>query len=317
MEVNKEQPEITYKPTRRIQRRTSFFNWSNFFIFVVLILFLTSVSLGFLAAVLSRITLLETLLTLMPASGLLEPTNVIVLGIDATAGSKRSDTIMLLHVNPATRFAGVLSVPRDTQVSIPGYGKDKINHAYAYGGIELAKKTAAEFLKVDIPYYIKVDLSGLANIIDRLGGVTINVEKRMYYVDNAGKFFVDLKPGTQKLSGQQALGYVRFRHDNLGDFGRVERQQKFLHSLANEMIYGGNIVKAPALLYDLISNIETNLNSREILGLTIALRQAYESGNIEMETIPGESEMQRGIYYWMPDMAGLQKIIDKLFRRVG
>lgn len=289
--------------------------WTNILIIVVLVLFLISASLGFLAAFISRLTLLEMLLSLMPASGLIGSTNIIVLGIDDTAGVRRSDTMIIVHIDPELQSAGVISIPRDTLVSIPTIGLDKINHAYAQGGVELAQRTASEFLQISIPYYIKIDLAGLVKIVDRLGGVTVNVEKRMYYTDQAGHFLVDLNPGVQKLSGREALGYVRFRHDNLGDFGRIGRQQKFLKSLADEMVHGGNILQAPTLLSDLISNVETNLNSREILGLAISLRQAYETGKINMISIPGTATMIDGVYYWRPDMAETQKIIERIFKR--
>jgi len=239
---------------------------------------------------------------------------VLILGVDSVLGTHRSDTIMVAHINPADKEVKLVSIPRDTLAMIPGRGLDKINHAFAYGGVPLSRVTVARFLGIDIPYYVTIDVSGLAEIIDRLGGITVDVEKRMYYVDYAGDFFVDLKPGIQTLNGREAVGYVRFRHDSEGDTGRIGRQQKFLRSLANEFSDKSNLLKSPGLIFSLVNDIGTNMNIREILGLAMASRQSYDLGRIEMASIPGKDIMIDKVSYWRPDYNATQDIVNKFFK---
>ncbi len=122
--------------------------------------------------------------------------NILFLGVDSVDHSSRSDTIIVVGISPDEKVA-LLSIPRDTRVNVPGKGYTKINHAYAYGGIELLKKTIENFMGIDINYYVKTDYQGFEKVIDKIGGIEINVEKRMYYVDKAGHLYIDLKPGKQ------------------------------------------------------------------------------------------------------------------------
>lgn len=265
---------------------------------------------GFTISIAARIAPIEIFLSLTPTAPILPETNVLVLGVDDVYGH-RSDTIMVLHIDPENKAASVVSIPRDTIVTIPGRGLDKVNHAFAYGGVDLSRRTAEEFLRVSIPYYIIVNLAGIENLIDQIGGVTVDVEKRMYYADYAGDLFIDLQPGVQKLSGRQAMGYLRFRHSD-NDFGRIGRQQKFLRSIASELTKRENVLKSPGIFLSLLSCVETNLNSREILGLSLAMRGANELSRVNMATIPGTDFMVDGIYYWKPDAAGVQNIVNSL-----
>lgn len=295
---------------RRKQRRKSKkkrIKWSILTILAIIIIF--SATSGFLISIISHFALLNIFFALTPSTGLLPESNILVLGVDTVSGTHRSDTIMVVHINPNEKEAKVISIPRDTIVVIPGRGLDKINHSYAYGGAELAKETAAHFFNVDIPYYVLVDIHGFANIIDKLGGITIDVEKRMYYVDFAGGLYVDLEPGRQRLSGRDAVAYVRYREEVEGDFGRIRRQQKFIRALADEIKLKKNILKSTGLIFELLSNVDTNLNIREIVGLAGGMRGAYELGRIEMTSIPGNDIMIEGVYYWRPDKYALQKII--------
>jgi LCP family protein required for cell wall assembly len=276
-----------------------------------IIMVVTAVLTGFLVGLITRFALLELFFALTPVSPLISETNILILGIDDAFGH-RSDTIMLLHVNPNKKQASVISVPRDTLAVIPGRGLDKINHAYAYGGVDLSRKTLEEFFHLNIPYYVTVDLPGIEALIDKIGGVEIEVEKRMYYVDYAGGLFIDLYPGKQRLNGKQAMGYLRFRHTD-NDFARIERQQKFLRALASELIKKENLFQSPALFLSLLSCVDTNLNSRQVLALSLILRNAFEEGRITMATVPGSDFLVDGIYYWKPDLAAVQKMVDEFF----
>lgn len=273
----------------------------------MVILVLAAAGIGFAVSIAARLALFDVFLSLAPATPIIGEANILVLGVDNTGG-RLSDTMMVLHINPEKRSASVVSIPRDTLVTIPGRSLDKVNAANAYGGVELARATVENFLNLNIPYYITVDLSEIENIVDQLGGVTVNVEKRMYYVDYAGGLDINLQPGLQKLNGAQVMGYLRFRHSD-NDFARINRQQNFLRQLASQMMDRENLIKSPGLFLSLVGSINTNLNSREILGLSLALRGATEYGQISMTTIPGSDLLVDGIYYWKPHDDEVRKIV--------
>jgi len=166
----------------------------------------------------------------------IEKINVALLGVDERKTDPgRSDTIIIISLDVKNKKVNILSIPRDTRVYIQDHGFTKINHAYAYGGVPLSLKTLESFLNIPIHYYVKVNFQQFEKFIDAIGGVDIEVERRMYYRDKTDKFLVDLTPGVHHLNGREALGYVRFRHDPMGDLARVERQQKFLMALFKQM----------------------------------------------------------------------------------
>jgi LCP family protein required for cell wall assembly len=296
--------EIPAPPPKPKKKR----RWPGVLLAFLLLAIVLAASMGFMVSVFSRFMLFETFLTIMPGEKLLAETNILVLGLDEGAEIHRSDTIMVVHIDPAQSFAHVVSIPRDTIVSIPGRGLDKINHAFAFGGIELSRTTAENFLNIKIPYYVTVDISGLAKLIDDIGGVTVDVEKRMYYVDHAQNLFVDLQPGVQNLSGRNALSYLRYRHDG-GDITRILRQQKFIKALTTQLASRENILRAPQLVLKLFSYLETNLNTKDILGMALTMRKIYELGEIKMSQISGTDIMIDGVYYMQPDNTAVQKIV--------
>ncbi len=275
----------------------------------IVVLVLISAILGFGIAVVSKLALLDIFFSLTPTEPLLQATNVLVLGIDDAFGH-RSDTIMVVHTDPVSKTTSLISVPRDTLAVLPGRGLDKINHAFAYGGVELTRKAVEDLLNIDIPYYVTIDLSGITELIDQVGGVVIDVEKRMYYVDYAGGLHIDLQPGNQRLTGRQAMGYLRYRRDG-GDFKRISRQQRFLKSFADQMMAKDNLLRSPKIYLTLLSFLETNLNARETLGLALGVRQAVELGQIHMTTLPGTDMMVDGIYYWKLDQVRLKNIVEQ------
>ncbi|OGC12080.1 hypothetical protein A3K48_06390 [candidate division WOR-1 bacterium RIFOXYA12_FULL_52_29] len=279
--------------------------------FVVLAIFLIFFGMiaGFVIGIASRLALLEVFLSLAPTSPIFPRSNILVLGVDK-GYSHRSDTIMVVNIDPDTKKVGLVSIPRDTLVTIPGRGLDKVNHAFAYGGIELSRQTVAELLKIDIPYYVVVDLSGLEELIDKIGGVKVNVPKRMYYVDYADDLRIDLQPGPQILNGSQVMGYLRFRHTD-SDFARIERQQDFIKTVGQQLMRREHILQSADVFFSLLSCIETNLNSRQVLGLSLTVRGAQESGQIAMTTLLGGSLIVDGIYYYKPDTDSLPSMVNR------
>lgn len=190
--------------------------------------------------------------------------NLVLLGADTSGGAgteARSDTIMLIHVDPEKDFLSMLSVPRDLRVNVPGHGPQKMNAAYTYGGAALVIRTLQEEFGIDLDHYVQVDFNAFKEITDGLGGVYMDVDRR--YDD--GK--IQLDPGYQLLDGLNALRFVRTRHDTNIDFGRMQRQQRFISAL-REQAMGWNLpLKLPMLVTSLFGNITTDLSANEFLKL--------------------------------------------------
>lgn len=190
-------------------------------------------------------------------------TNILILGSDARGNeNSRSDTIMIASYNEKKGTFKLASIMRDCYVDIPGYGKHKINAAFAFGGPELMRQTIKQNFDVDLQYYVIADFQGFVQLIDEAfpNGVQINVEKEMS--TNIG---VKLEPGLQRLDGKHLLGYVRFRHDAIGDFGRVKRQQKVIKILGQQLTSIETIPKLPKLVGVITPYVNTNMNTPDIL----------------------------------------------------
>ncbi|MHB8158537.1 MAG: LCP family protein, partial [Desulfocucumaceae bacterium] len=200
--------------------------------------------------------------------------NVLALGVDARKGEKmaRTDTIMLFSVDTDKNLMSVLSIPRDTKVNIPGHGTEKINSATLYGGPQLAMKTVSDLLGgIKVDKYVMTNYEGFKDIVDALGGVSIDIKERMYHYDpqDGGIYTIDLKPGVQRLNGEKSLQYVRYRGYALGDISRAEHQQRFLSALASEMLQPSSVVKLPILVPKISKAIETNLSLSEMRKLGV------------------------------------------------
>lgn len=235
-----------------------------------------------------------------------EPFNVLLIGSDTRGDDRgRSDTLIVLRVVPKERTAFLISIPRDFRVEIPGYGKRKINAAYALGGSVLAIRTVSKYLNIDIHHYAIIDFQGFIKVVDALGGITVNVEKRLYEPNNSR---VNLYPGVQRLNGSQALAYVRFRHDEEGDFGRIRRQQQFLKAVASEILKPQSIPKFPRIANIIAENVETDLSVKEILSLA---KYFATNGGVKLYTImlPGVPKNLGGASYVIPDEAKVELIV--------
>lgn len=248
-------------------------------------------------------------------------THILFLGIDDKRDSaSRTDTILLVAADPNTGSAGILSIPRDTRVYIPERDRwDRINAVHAYGGPQLTVKTVENFLGVDIDYYIETDFAGFSRIIDTLGGVEIDVDTDMFYVDTAQDLYIDIKAGRQVLDGETALQYVRYR-DRLGDValvnphyevydGRVERQRKFLMAVIDEILQPSTLLKLPRLLGQVWDAVETNIPWTTALKLAFAANR-FTMDKIETAILPGTSERINGAWYWLADPDRTQEVVD-------
>ncbi len=239
--------------------------------------------------------------------------NILVMGIDSPTGLKaRSDSINLVHIDFKNKRMGILAIPRDTLVDIPGWRVDKINHAHAFGGPQLSCQTVSKYLDLPIDYYVEVNFPMFKSIVDHLGGITINVEKPLKYDDNSANLHIDLPAGEQKLNGERAMGFVRFRHDNTSDWGRITRQHEFFQSLAKEIVNPIHIFKMPLLLHAVYSNVRSNLGLYGIMSIGMRAYYVYKYGNIDLGVVPGGDAQIDGGYYMLSNKEGLKKEIDRV-----
>ncbi len=237
--------------------------------------------------------------------------NIVVMGCDVRKGDAgRSDTLFVVMLDKSKKDAALLSVPRDTRVKIKGHGWDKINAAFAYGGQKLTRETVQDFLGIKIDNYVVVDFQGFKGLVDAVGGVDINVEKRMYYYDPYDGFEIDLRPGMQHMDGKTAMQYVRYR-DEEGDIGRIRRQQKFLMALYRHIASKNIIAKIPGVSKQIMSMVKTDLSLKEMVELGNVMRDMVEKDGLKMSMVPGEPEYIDGISYWIPDIPKMrQKMAD-------
>lgn len=228
--------------------------------------------------------------------------NILAVGIDDVQGSHRSDTIAVVAVNIEDRFVKVLSLPRDLRVQIEGRGWQKLNHAYAYGGIDLLGSTINNFLGIPLHYHVIVNYQSFPKLVDLLGGVTIDVPKRLRYTDRAGGLHIDIPAGRQLLDGKTALEFVRFRHDALGDIGRIQRQQLFLREILNKIRQPETIATLPEIVEQATRFFQTEIQATQAIQLVNYLKD-LESSRFSFETMPGKAAMIDGISYWLGDTA--------------
>lgn len=239
---------------------------------------------------------------------MLNNVNILVLGCDEREGENqaRADVIIVATIRPDEKEISLFSIPRDTRVAIEGHGKDKINHAMAYGGIPLITDTVELLLGIQIDHAVKVNFDGFINVIDALGGVNIDVPERMYKPLEA----IDLLPGYQTLYGEDALAFVRWRGDGTGDYGRIARQQQFIAALT-EKVKTMSIGQALDVLDAVMDSIETDMSVREMTSYATNLI-GINSEKVHTYSFVGGSVMINGVSYVEPDMAAIQEIVDKM-----
>lgn len=239
--------------------------------------------------------------------------NVLIAGYDSSInGPPRADTIIVASFDLKTNEAGLLFIPRDTRLKIPGHGVNRINASHAFGGIKLLKKTVESFLKVPIDYYVETDFKGFAEIIDTLGGIKIDIEESLHYVDEAGDLYIDLPAGDTLLNGEKALQYVRYR-GTFGDIGRVERQQKFVKALVERMLNPDIIIKLPVLYQEVMEAVNTNIPFQDISPF-VHLAKDMKIDQLKTAMVPGQPKYINGASYWIAKDDQLKILVSKLIR---
>ncbi len=246
---------------------------------------------------------------------------ILLVGVDSNGKNTdsydgtRSDTIILINMDTFSKTVNVISIPRDSKVYIANEKlPSKINSAHAFGGIDLTIKTIEKTFGITIDHYIEVNYNAIKEIVKALGGIKLNVQKRMRYTDKTAGLFINLYPGNQTLNPTQAEGYLRFRHDALGDIGRMKRQQKFIKALLEKFKTPDIFFKMPDLVRVFGTNVKTDLTVQDITQLA-KFAQKVELSNIQVATLPGRPSDSEKISYWVLDANKCQKLIDRLIYR--
>ncbi|MCF4970026.1 LCP family protein [Nostoc sp. CMAA1605] len=226
-----------------------------------------------------------------------------------------SDVMLLVQFEPEKKKIAMLSIPRDTRTEIEGYGTRKINAANVEGGPALTAKTVSNVLGgTGIDRYIRINVLGVEKLIDALGGVTVYIPKDMKYRDDSQHLYINLKAGKQHLNGNQALQLLRFRHDELGDIGRIQRQQMVIRALIDQSLNPMTWKELPNILNVVKDNIDTNLTVEELVAL-VGFSVRTNRSNMQMFMLPGRFS-ENGEFdasYWIPNKRGINKLMAQHF----
>lgn len=247
--------------------------------------------------------------------------NILIVGVDSNGKNSdpfkgtRSDTMILVNLDPASHSVNAISIPRDSKVYLAGdHGVQKINAAHALGGIDLTLKTVEDTLGIKVDKYVLINNDGVKKLVDALGGVPVYIEKDMYYNDYSGGLHINLSKGLHVLNGEQVEGYLRFRKDGLGDIGRTSRQQWFVKAVLEKLQSPSVITKIPEVLNIASANVRTNLSLYEMSHLAAALRN-INMNDVEFATLPGAPSKKGYISYWILDPEKTQEVIDRMVYR--
>lgn len=239
-----------------------------------------------------------------------EPFSVLLLGIDSGDLGRdeqgRSDTLMVATVNPQENKSTLVSIPRDTYVDIVGEDKqDKINHAYAFGGASMSMDTVSEFLDIPMDHYVSINMKGIKELVDAVGGVDVNNDLEFTFDDYTYKF------GKIHLNGDQALGYLRMRHDDPeGDYGRQKRQRAVVQAVVDKALSLSGATQYRGILDALEGNMKTDLSFSNMRKIALDYRGAFS--NVDQLQLQGEGFTQDGVSYQRVDENDLKEVQDTL-----
>ena len=248
-----------------------------------------------------------------------EKFQVLLIGVDSLnnrrSDNTRSDVMMLLDVDGEKKRVSLVSIPRDSRVDVPGHGKTKINHAYAYGKADLALETVNKTFGLNVPYYIVVDYEFVKEVVDIVGGIEVNVPMDMDYEDPTADppLSIHLKQGLQTLNGDEAMQFLRFRKGyKNADLDRVKAQQAFMGAFIGKLKSSKGVLHGPQLLVSYMDNTTSNMPLSKVsrMGLTTL---SVGRDNFESSTIPGTPTMIDHISYYKVD----HDATDALFKKMN
>jgi len=241
-----------------------------------------------------------------------DPVSLLLLGVDEREGDLgRSDTMIIASINPNKKSVILTQIPRDTRAEIPGRGrKEKINHSYAYGGVDLTRQTVENFLDFPIDGYVKVNMDGLKDIVDELGGIEVNVPFDFTY---DGKTFTQ---GPMVLDGDEALAFTRMRKaDPNGDFGRMKRQQEVIRGIIKKGTSWTSFAKLHHVIDDVGNNIKTDISPFQLFKLQTLYSNIPEK-NIQTLSFRGHGKMIGGVYYYIIPPEEISRVRKLLLNQV-
>lgn len=227
----------------------------------------------------------------------LGPEDVLILGMDVGGGN--TDVIATVRVEGGE--ATITQIPRDSYIESDQYGPMKINALYATGGIEAMQREVSARMGRPIRHHLVVNLAAIRRVADMMGGIEVDVPKRMYYTDNTQGLYIDLQPGRQTLKGRDLEGFLRFRHDETGDIGRMERQQLAVHALFRKLLRPDQLVRLPALLMNTGDDLRTDMGPMELGGFITSI----SASRLNIHHLEGRPFDRDGISYLEIDWPGL------------
>lgn len=248
--------------------------------------------------------------------------NILLLGVDSNGADSdlwvgtRTDTMILLNIDPRTKTMNAISIPRDSKVYLPkGMGTQKINAAHAIGGVGMTIKTVEDTLGIHIDKYVMFHDEAVREIVKAIGGIDIYVEKNMHYNDYAGNLHINFTKGKHHLTEKDAVEYLRFRHDALGDIGRTQRQQWFLRGLLANLKKPETIASLPKIISIAKKYVKTDMSVYEMTQYA-TLAKGFDMDNIEIAMLPGAPNKHGITSYWILDPDKTQDVVDRLVYRV-
>ena len=248
-------------------------------------------------------------------NGLKDRVSVLLIGADQRPDQIKfnTDSLIFASIDPKTKQVSLLSIPRDTRVALSGHGHVKINEVAALTDLPTLQKNVEQLTGQPLSGYVQTNFAGFKKIIDTLGGITVDVEKNMYYeTGDLEDGYINLVKGVQRLDGSQALQYARFRHDALGDISRTARQQVVLKAVAKEMFRLSTLPKLPFLIPQLREAVNTNLSGKDMFSLA-KVAVGFDSANVVSQTLPGAFQDIDGVSYWKVDPVEVKKVVTNLF----
>lgn len=249
-----------------------------------------------------------------------ERINILLLGGDSRGVKSnvkpRSDTMIVVSIDPVSKSTHLFSLLRDTYVDIPRHGSNRLNAAITLGGPLLAMETVQNLIELPIHYYVYTDFEGFISLIDALGGIDFEIEKNMRHIDKRDdpRYSINLEKGVQHLDGLTALQYVRFRSDAMSDFSRSERQRNFLSAIADKLKSTTTLLKLPQLLSGIAPYIETSIPPSDMFELA-RLGLKLDTGNLNGIQVPQmnafKNAMIGGMDVLVPDVEKVRSYVQE------
>ncbi|MGT2906834.1 glycopolymer--peptidoglycan transferase LytR [Streptococcus dentiloxodontae] len=255
-----------------------------------------------------------------------KPITILLMGVDTGSATRtdtwegNSDTMLLVTVNPQTKKATMTSLERDLLTTIDGYGQAKLNAAYADGGADLAIKTIQNVLDIDINYYALINMQGLIDLVDAVGGieVTNNFDFAISIADNEPEYTATIEPGTHTINGEQALVYSRMRYDDPeGDYGRQKRQREVIEKVVSKLLNMDSISSYKSILSSISSNVQTSIDLSDTSTLQSLMGYGDAMKNLKSYQLAGSDATIDGASYQVATTENILEVQNRIKKEIG